>query len=71
MSSPFRRDHTNIDHDAVRRRRALDYALAELARAANALQAARSGEDNSMRDAVLTDAHRRLCSMQAEVRCLE
>jgi hypothetical protein len=71
MSVIYRRDRTDHDHDAIRRRRALDYAVAELARAANALQAARSGDDKSIRDAVLTDAHRRLCSMQAELRCLE
>jgi hypothetical protein len=65
---PFRRDLTDLDHDAIRRRRALDYAVAELQRAANALQAAGNG---GLRDSVLTDAYRQLESMQRELRALE
>jgi hypothetical protein len=62
----YRRDHTDIDHEAVRLRRALD----ELLRARNALQAARGGND-SLRDAVIEDARRRLDSMQRELKALE
>lgn len=70
MNAPFCRDHTAIDHEAVRRSLALTRALDELRRASNALQAARGGNDG-LRDAVLSDAHRRLESMQRELRALE
>lgn len=66
ISAPSR----HLDHAAVRRRRALDYGIDQLKRAANALQAAR-GSSDSMRDAVIEDAHRRLESMQRELRALE
>lgn len=66
----FQRDRTAIDHEAVRRSLALTLAIDALLRATNALQAARGGNDG-LRDAVLTDAHRRLESMQRELRALE
>jgi hypothetical protein len=67
MSTIFRRDHTDVEREAIRRRRALDNAISELRGAANALQAARAG-DNSLRDAVLDDARRRLESTQILLR---
>ena len=70
ITTVYRRDHTEIDHEAVRRRRALTYAVDELRRAANALQAALGGND-SLRDAVIEDARRRLESMQRELKALE
>lgn len=72
MTTPtvYQRDRTAIDHEAVRRSLALTLAIDALRRAANALQAARGGNDG-LRDAVLTDAHRRLENMQRELRALE
>jgi hypothetical protein len=71
MNPIYRRDHTDIDYEAIRRRQALTSGIDQLSRAASALHAARSGDEKSMRDAVLSDAQRRLCSMQAELRALE
>jgi predicted metal-dependent hydrolase len=70
MTAIYRRDLIDVDHETVKRRRALDHAVGELQRAANALQAARAGND-SLRDALLGDAHRRLCSTQRELEALE
>ena len=65
----YRRDQTAPDHEAVRQRQALSYAITQLQQAAHALQTARPGDDG-MRDAVLVDAHRRLESMTRELRSL-
>ena len=71
MSVSYRRDLTAADHDAIRRRQALTLGIDHLQRAANALQAARVGNNDGLRDAVLSDARRRLCSMQRELQALE
>jgi hypothetical protein len=68
MSTIFRRD-TDVEREAIRRRRALNDAISELRGAANALQAARTG-DNSLQDAVLDDTRRRLESTQILLRAL-
>ena len=70
MSAIYRRDRT-ADLGVTKRSRALAYGVDQLKRAANALQAARCGDDKSLRNAVLTDACRRLHSMQREIKALE
>jgi hypothetical protein len=70
-AKPFRRDHTRIDLDAIRRREALTYSISQLQRAATALKTASTNKADSLRDAVLEDARRRLESMQRELRSLE
>ena len=71
MNQLFRRDHTNIDHDAVRRRRALSYGIDELKRANNAIATAAQDEPRAMRQSVLQDAQRRLASTLRELQALE
>jgi hypothetical protein len=66
----YRRDHTDIDHAAIKRRQALTYSIDQLGRAANALQAARAG-NNGLRDAVLASVADRLRSLLAQLQSLE
>ena len=68
---PFRRDVSSIDHGAIQRRQALDDGVDHLKRASKSLLEANGHDSQSMRDAVLNDAHRRLQSMLSELRALE
>jgi hypothetical protein len=60
----------DADLEARKRSRALDYGIDCLRRATWAMQAASSNDADSLRDAVLGDARRRLESMLRELTAL-